>query len=118
MSRRRRNAFLARPEGKHHGPSERPVTGARKWAGFHTTDSMDVAFPYAQVKAVDWFETVSVEDCPACGDAGCPECVGRYRLRDYPVVVALDMSGLKRLPDYDAVVLAKDSLQTVAQEIL
>jgi hypothetical protein len=79
---------------------------------------MDVAFPYAQVKAVDWFDVVSVDDCPACGDAGCPECVARYRLRDYPVVVALDMSGLKRLPDYDAVVLAKDSLQTVAKEIL
>jgi len=85
----RRNAFAARP--KHfHG---RPLHGTIKFPGFHTTDILDIAKAYAHAKV----DAMTPSEWGATLKKG-----WTYPMWDYPVIVTLDMRGLKALPDYDA----------------
>lgn len=108
----RRNALMAFPEGRHHGPV---AGGVRPYPGFHTSWDRDVAAPYAQMKAVDEVER---EECGECDDPPCPTCVSEWSIPDYPVVIGVDMQGLEPLPDYDAIHLSMDALRIAAQEAL
>ena len=106
MKRRRlrRNDFLARPES-HAG--ERTM-GVTSHPGFHTAERPETTWAYAQMKVV----TSDLGD--ELSDVG-PE---RVVLDDYPVVVALDMSGLKRHVDYDAVHFVRPKLQDIAENVV
>lgn len=93
----RKNPFQALPK-KFHG---RPAGGTHLLPGFHTAAQRDQALPYAHQKggAMDaWID----EPCDQCDGDSCPACVARYRIDDYPVVVAVDMSGLEPEHDVDA----------------
>ena len=74
MRRLAKNALQAQPEGALY-PS---TLGVASHPGLHTADDRLVAAPYAQMR----FENSG--------------------MKDYPVIVELDMTGLTALPDYDA----------------
>lgn len=100
MRRRgKKNPFLAKPV-KFHG---HPAGGTHQLPGFHTASMRDQALPYAHQKggAMDASRNID-EDCEECDDGTCPACVSRWRIVDYPVVVAVDMSGLEAEHDIDA----------------
>lgn len=109
-----KNPFLRKPEGKHHGPV---AGGVHPYPGFHTASDMDVTAPYAQMKGVDEVDAPD-DECEECEGDGCPECVSLYSTPDYPVVIGVDMQGLKPEPDYDAIHLSLDALRVVAGEAL
>lgn len=109
-----RNAFLAKPEGKHHGPV---AGGVHPYPGFHTSRDEEVAVPYAQMKVEDDVDAPD-DECEECEGSGCPECASAYSLPDYPVVIAVDMQGLTPEPDYDAIHLSMDVLRQTAAEAL
>ncbi len=96
---RKQNPFLAKPV-KFHG---HPAGGTHQLPGFHTASMRDQALPYAHQKggAMDADRNID-EDCDECDDGTCPACVSRWRIADYPVVVAVDMSGLEAEHDIDA----------------
>lgn len=93
--RHRRNPFLARPE-KFRGPQ---TFGTRSHPGFHTCREPGLAVPYAQFKG---------------GDIALP--VWFRVLRDYPVIVGLDMRGFKAVLDFDAVKTSMPYLVDAARE--
>ena len=97
----RPNDFLAKPERF----SGRSAALTHALPGFHTAKRIEQTLPYAQMKAVDG----STFEQP-----------GRYSLkrglRDYPVVVEVDMKALKPLPDIDGVRTLKGQIVDIAKE--
>ena len=95
------NDFQAEPRS-FAGPV---TTGVAEYPGFHTAELPEITYAYAQLKAVGYREGYPDEleelDLP---------------LDDYPVVVALDMSGMKALTDYDAVKMVRPAVESVAKE--
>jgi hypothetical protein len=95
-----RNPFLAQPT-KHCGPA---MSGVVTHPGFHTGASMSICQPYAQVK-VDEFV---------------PDSWGKelktHVMRDYPVIVELNMQGLPFTIDYDAARWFNGAVQAAIEE--
>jgi len=95
-----KNALLAKPT-KHYGPA---MSGVATHPGFHTGSSMSICQPYAQAKVSDF----------------APDSWGkelqRHVMRDYPVILELDMQGLPSEPDYDAANWFNDAVQQAISE--
>ncbi len=98
------NVFRARPEEF----AGRVTHGVVRYPGFHTASDPETTFPYAQYKAVP-------DDLDEEMDVLAPDEV---TIGDYPVVIALDMRGMKRLVDYDAVEYVKPVLTDIAKQIV
>jgi hypothetical protein len=92
----RPNDFLARP-GQKGGE---PTLGTHRYPGFHTARDREVTVPYAQQRVI------------------APHSEPEDTLQDFPVIVELDMDGLTRLPDYDAIMFASEPVSIVAIEAL
>jgi hypothetical protein len=103
VTRYRRNVFLARPT-EAVGPA---THGVVKFPGFHTASDKDTTYAYAQIKVVhqhiDYDPDESLRD---------------ITLDDYPVVIALDMSGMKAKTDFDAVETVRPALVDVAKQVV
>jgi hypothetical protein len=95
------NPFLADPKGLHYGTA---AGGTEGFPGFHTGETMEIAAPYAQRKGVEYGNN---NDSPT-----------RKRIYDYPVIVTMDMRGLRPMADHDAIVFAQEAIRTVAQQAL
>lgn len=80
--------FLADP------PETRSYIGISEYPGFHTTEDFSVATMYALGK---------VDPEESSNDT--------HYVKDYPVVVALDMTGFQPKTDYDAVEIVKEVLE-------
>jgi hypothetical protein len=80
------------------------MSGVVTHPGFHTGVSMSVCQPYAQAKV----------------DVFAPDSWGkelkRHVMRDYPVILELDMQGLPFEPDYDAARWFNDAIQQAISE--
>lgn len=106
--RYRRNEFLASPREFHGGAT----MGVRTHPGFHTAAVPETTYAYAQQKVVPvgippgWLDPQDVAD------------VAGITLSDYPVVVALDMQGMKRHVDYDAVHFVRPVIRDVAKSVV
>jgi len=111
--RQSRNPFLAKPE-KFHG---RPAGGTHQLPGFHTASDRDQALPYAHQKGGSMDADGPREDCKECDDGRCPACLSRWRINDYPVIVAVDMSGIEPEHDVDARYVL-ENLMGIAREAL
>lgn len=104
VGRYRRNVFEARPTEF----SGQVTHGVVKYPGFHTASEPETTFPYAQYK------TVPEDLHDELREAG----VSGVTIDDYPVVVALNMRGMKSLVDYDAVEYVKPVLTDIAKQIV
>ena len=103
MTRYRRNVFLARPT-----EVAGPIThGVVKFPGFHTASEKDTTYAYAQIKVVHQ----DIDHEPG-------ESLRDIVLEDYPIVIALDMSGMKAKTDYDAVETVRPMLVDVAKQVV
>ena len=95
-----RNPFLARPT-KHYGSG---TVGVATHPGFHTGSSMGVCQPYAQAKVEEFV----------------PDSWGKelqtHTMRDYPVIIELDMQGLPFTIDYDAANWFGDAVKRAIEE--
>jgi hypothetical protein len=95
-----KNAFLAKPT-KHYGPA---MSGVATHPGFHTGSNMSICQPYAQAKVGDFT----------------PDSWGkelqRHVMRDYPVIIELDMQGVPFTLDYDAARWFNDAVQQAISE--
>ena len=90
----RRNKFLAKPEG-YSGPT---MGGVHEYPGFHTASNEETTYSYAHAKARPSYEDADT-------------------VHDIPVVIELDMRGLNRLPDFDAMKSVKPRLKDLLSEI-
>jgi len=85
-------------------PSSEQYGGVVEYPGFHTTGSMEIAASYA-VGRVNASYTEQGAD-------------GEYFVTDYPVVVALDMSGYSPQTDYDAEKMVWDMMEAHLGELI
>lgn len=90
--------FLADP------PEVTPYKGIIEFPGFHTTTSATIASMYALGRVTNQYLDEDEN--------------GVHYVTDYPVVVALDMSGLEKHIDYDAAELVRPVLEDFLREIL
>jgi len=94
MRRFAANDFLARPERF----SGTPAGLRHQLPGFHTARIMDTAVTYAQLKVDD----------SRTDDEG---------IEEWPVIIGVDMSGLKPLPDIDGVRMAQEAAE-IAKNVI
>ncbi len=94
------NPLLAQPT-KHYGPA---MSGVITHPGFHTGSTLSICQPYAQAK-VDEFV---------------PDSWGKelqtHVMRDYPVILELDMQGIPFTIDYDAAGWFNDAVKQAIEE--
>jgi hypothetical protein len=91
--------FVPKPDLPSH---EIDYIGTSKYPGFHTTSSYENASFYALNRVVESFTE---------------EENGVHYTTDYPVIVALDMSGLEKKVDYDAVQYTLETLKVHLNEL-
>lgn len=94
----RRNPFLPEP------PEQHKFLGVISHPGFHTSVDFDTAASYALGRVLNWYTL------------GGDTAVKHY-VSDYPVVVALDMSGITPEPDYDAEEFVKPHMEAWLEEL-
>jgi len=92
--------FLADPPVPYH----QKYKGIIEYPGFHTSSSFDIAATYAIGRIEQSFEKEDEE--------------GVHYVTDYPVVVALDMSGYEKQTDYDAEKFVKESFEVQLDELI
>lgn len=94
------NPFLAQPTA-HRGLV---MAGVLTHPGFHTGSSLSICQPYAQAKVLDYLPDTWGKE------------LQRHVMRDYPVIVELDMHGLPFEIDYDAANWFNDAVQAAISE--
>lgn len=95
-----KNALMAKPD-KYHGMT---MSGVVTHPGFHTGSSMTVCQPYAQAKVSELLPNSWGRE------------LQRHVMRDYPVILELDMQGMPFTIDFDAANWFNDAVQKAISE--